>query len=76
MTELDVNAAFQILRPICVLVSQNHNVKSIDNLQQLITGNTLTDHVLQEMHEYIAFPLRLVLKQYGVRLVHCKLMVV
>lgn len=67
MSELDVNAAFRLLRPVCVLVSQNHDVKSIADLEALLTGGTLSYAVLQEMHEYVAFPLRLVLKQYAVR---------
>lgn len=65
----DVNAAFRLLRPVCVLVSQNHDVKSVSNLEKVLSQGTLSDYVLQEMHEYIAFPLRLILKQYAMRLV-------
>ncbi|XP_067945991.1 TELO2-interacting protein 1 homolog isoform X3 [Watersipora subatra] len=63
----DVSAAFQQLRPICILVTQEHNLTAITNLEQMLLKKTFSDSVLQELHEYIAFPLRLVLKQYAAR---------
>lgn len=66
-TITDVNEAFRFLRPITVPVTQNHDVESVERLLHVLDGGKLSDPVLQEMHEYIAFPLRLVLKQYGHR---------
>ena len=64
-TITDVDEAFRFLRPITVPVTQNHDVESVETLQKVLDGDKLADNVLQDMHEYIAFPLRLVLKQYG-----------
>lgn len=64
---MDVSTAFNYLRPITVTVTQNHDVKSVQTLSDVLRSDVLSDDVVQQMHEYIAFPLRLLLKNYAVK---------
>jgi len=65
--QMDVSTAFNYLRPITVTVTQNHDVKSVQTLSDVLRSDVLSDDVIQQMHEYIAFPLRLLLKNYAVK---------
>ena len=65
------------MRPICVAVTQNRDVDSVNLLHETIRpkqhqyGDTNTpsiaDEAIRQLFEYIVFPLRLLLKELGHR---------
>ena len=63
----DLEAAFRFLRPLCVLVTQNHDKGSVCSLKEVLNSRALNVDFLQELQEYVAFPLRLVLKQFALK---------
>lgn len=63
----DLESAFRFLRPLCVLVTQNHDTESVRAMSEVLSGDKINEDYLDKLQEYIAFPLRLVLKQFAAR---------
>ncbi|XP_045430634.1 TELO2-interacting protein 1 homolog isoform X2 [Pipistrellus kuhlii] len=55
--------AFGILRPICVQLTKAQTVENVEQLQAQL--RTVSDSALQELQQYILFPLRFALKTPG-----------
>ena len=53
--------AFRILRPVCVELTKDQSRENVKKLSTLIQEVKKSD--LQELQEYILFPLRIILKQ-------------
>nr|CAB3267350.1 TELO2-interacting protein 1 homolog [Phallusia mammillata] len=56
-----MNELFATLRPLCIEISKNPNQKSIQELQKHVEGCNI--HSVQDFHEYLLFPLRVVLQK-------------
>ncbi|XP_037351181.1 TELO2-interacting protein 1 homolog isoform X2 [Talpa occidentalis] len=55
--------AFGVLRPVCVQLTKTQTVENVELLQAQL--QTVSDSALQELQQYILFPLRFVLKTPG-----------
>nr|KAF6472803.1 TELO2 interacting protein 1 [Molossus molossus] len=55
--------AFGVLRPICVQLTKIQTVENVEQLQAQL--HTVSDSALQELQQYILFPLRFTLKISG-----------
>uniref|UniRef100_A0A8D0HVW3 TELO2 interacting protein 1 n=1 Tax=Sphenodon punctatus TaxID=8508 RepID=A0A8D0HVW3_SPHPU len=55
--------AFGVLRPICVQLTKVQTVENVERLQSQL--RTVGDSALQELQEYVLFPLRFALKTPG-----------
>lgn len=55
--------AFGILRPVCVQLTKTQTVENVEHLQTQL--QTVSDSALQELQQYILFPLRFALKTPG-----------
>ncbi|KAG8446125.1 hypothetical protein GDO86_013842 [Hymenochirus boettgeri] len=58
-------SAFKILRPCCVRLTQEQTVQNVKNLQDQI--DTVEVSLLQDLLEYVLFPLRFSLKTPGIK---------
>ena len=67
MTDAEIHEAFERLRPICVQLTREHNRANVTKLREALIG--VKGQALQQLQEYILFPLRLILKQSAVKLV-------
>ncbi|KAK6471764.1 TELO2-interacting protein 1-like protein [Huso huso] len=59
----DPREAFGSLRPVCVLLTREPTVHNVERLRTQLQG--LSDSALQQLQEYILFPLRFALKTPG-----------
>ncbi|KAK1157739.1 hypothetical protein AOXY_G23886 [Acipenser oxyrinchus oxyrinchus] len=59
----DPREAFGCLRPVCVLLTREPTVHNVERLRTQLQG--LSDSALQQLQEYILFPLRFALKTPG-----------
>lgn len=59
----DPRKAFGSLRPVCVLLTREPTVHNVERLRTQLQG--LSDSALQQLQEYILFPLRFALKTPG-----------
>ncbi|KAM9069388.1 TELO2-interacting protein 1 homolog isoform X2 [Sarcophilus harrisii] len=57
--------AFGILRPICVQLTKTQTVENVESLQSKL--HVVSDSALQDLQEYILFPLRFTLKTPGTK---------
>ena len=57
--------AFAKLQPICVELAQHQSVEGLSKLKECLS--TLNKDAISDLHEYILFPLRLILKQHGTK---------
>ena len=57
----ELQEAFRILRPLCVTLTTDHTKENVASLQQCCEN--INGKVLQNLQEYVLFPLRLILKQ-------------
>ncbi|KAM6162974.1 TELO2-interacting protein 1 homolog [Rhynchocyon petersi] len=55
--------AFGILRPVCVQLTKTQTVENVEHLQAQL--QTVSDSALQELQQYVLFPLRFTLKTPG-----------
>lgn len=55
--------AFSILRPVCVQLTKTQTVENVEHLQTQLQA--VSDAALQELQQYILFPLRFTLKTPG-----------
>ncbi|XP_023984079.1 TELO2-interacting protein 1 homolog [Physeter macrocephalus] len=60
--------AFGVLRPICVQLTKTQTVKNVERLQAQL--QVVSDSALQELQQYILFPLRFTLKTPGPKREH------
>lgn len=56
-------AAFGVLRPVCVQLTKTQTVQNVEHLQAQLQA--VSDSALQELQQYILFPLRFTLKTPG-----------
>ncbi|XP_068919618.1 TELO2-interacting protein 1 homolog isoform X2 [Petaurus breviceps papuanus] len=57
--------AFGILRPICVQLTKTQTVENVERLQSKL--HAVSDSALQDLQEYVLFPLRFALKTPGTK---------
>uniref|UniRef100_F6SZM6 TELO2-interacting protein 1 homolog n=1 Tax=Monodelphis domestica TaxID=13616 RepID=F6SZM6_MONDO len=55
--------AFGILRPVCVQLTKTQTIENVEHLQTKL--HTIGDSALQDLQEYVLFPLRFTLKTPG-----------
>ena len=55
--------AFGVLRPVCVQLTKTQTVENVEHLQTQLQA--ISDTALQELQQYILFPLRFALKTPG-----------
>ncbi|XP_074068009.1 TELO2-interacting protein 1 homolog [Macrotis lagotis] len=55
--------AFGILRPVCVQLTKTQTVENVEHLQSKL--HVVSDSALQDLQEYVLFPLRFTLKTPG-----------
>lgn len=55
--------AFGVLRPVCVQLTKTQTVENVEQLQARLQA--VSDSALQELQQYILFPLRFTLKTPG-----------
>ena len=60
--EEELSSAFATLRPICVRLTKEHSRENVATLHSAIKQIT-TPAAIQQLQEYIIFPLRIILKQ-------------
>ncbi|KAJ8776087.1 hypothetical protein J1605_015813 [Eschrichtius robustus] len=60
--------AFGVLRPICVQLTKTQTVENVERLQAQL--QVVSDSALQELQQYILFPLRFTLKTPGPKREH------
>jgi len=60
-----LHEAFTRLQPICIRLTQEQTVEVVDNLRKAV--KTLDKRAVSDLVEYVLFPLRLTLKQYGAK---------
>ena len=53
--------AFDILKPICVCLVKEPTLPNVQMLQRLLDG--IPPDPIQQLHQYILFPLRLILRE-------------
>ena len=62
MAELANQEAFRRFQPLCVKLTREHTADNVQALYNMLQTPT-NPSVLQQLQEYILFPLRIILKQ-------------